>query len=200
MEKISTPSKKRDSKKTRTLSGLTVSKGSHLIECEGMMDELRSQLARLRLVMMKADDDTFEGKREREDFLFWLLHITILMGSQISLAQTPQKENEIKTVSEKHLDKLENEMIELRQKTELPSTFIVSSAHLLSADVDIVRALVRRIERNIVRLKDEFPSFNADILLKFLNRLSDYFFILARYIDNKLSHTICPVDYKVIDQ
>ena len=65
---------------------------------------------------------------------------------------------------------------------ELPSldSFILPGGSVISAHCHIARCLCRRVERDVVSLSEK-EKLNMDII-KYLNRLSDYLFVLARYV------------------
>lgn len=69
---------------------------------------------------------------------------------------------------------------ELKAEVEIGNQFIVPGATLTAACLDIARTVVRRAERQIARLFHEGDVTNPDVL-RYLNRLSDVLFILARW-------------------
>ena len=66
----------------------------------------------------------------------------------------------------------------------------------LAAEIDYNAALVRGLERALVGLKEAVPEFRGEALLAFVNRLSDYLFILARTVEGGQHQT---VDYSALD-
>ena len=65
--------------------------------------------------------------------------------------------------------------------TELPDLthFILPGGHMASSHAQIARCVCRRAERRVIELNNNDPRFSLEI--KYLNRLSDYLFVLARY-------------------
>ena len=180
-----------DSGETKTLSGESVSKGSLIIECMGCTDELSSLVALLRLKLM----DEMPQEKDISEFLFWILHALFATGSRISDPHARSTERGV-PLTEKHLLKLESQMKLLEKSLNLPKSFIVSASNPISAASDIVRTRVRTLERRVVLLKDENPDFKLKTILVFLNRLSDYFFILARYLDGE---NVTTVNYSLLN-
>jgi cob(I)alamin adenosyltransferase len=83
-------------------------------------------------------------------------------------------------VNEKMVKRLE-EMIEaLEEELEMPQAFIIPGACVGSAALDLARTIIRRAERRVVSLKDAGLIPNEEVL-KYLNRLADLVFTLARY-------------------
>ena len=74
---------------------------------------------------------------------------------------------------------------DLQSKVTLPRAFLMPGGSPASAAMDMARTTVRRAEREVVRLRDEGGLANPEIL-KYLNRVSDFLFILARYEDRDL--------------
>ncbi|MCH2318492.1 MAG: cob(I)yrinic acid a,c-diamide adenosyltransferase [SAR202 cluster bacterium] len=79
---------------------------------------------------------------------------------------------------EKYIDKLSDSV-------DLPPDFIVSGGSPGSAALDVARTGVRTLERRLVELDSDSMLVNGDIL-KFVNRLSDLLFMMARYEDRNL--------------
>lgn len=74
-------------------------------------------------------------------------------------------------------------MDRLEQELELPRGFVVSASNAVAAQADLTAAVARRFERRLAALKEQVPDFDTTHLLPFANRLSDYFYILARRLD-----------------
>ncbi len=79
------------------------------------------------------------------------------------------------------MDKMDSELPPLRQ-------FVLPGGSESSARAHICRTVCRRAERCIYRVKEDFPV--DDQILMFVNRLSDYFFLLARKESNKKGQEI----------
>ena len=73
----------------------------------------------------------------------------------------------------------------LRSQVRLPRAFIVPGATAGSGAIDMARSLLRTAERRAVALRDAGELPNGEVL-RYLNRLSDLLFILARYEDREL--------------
>jgi cob(I)alamin adenosyltransferase len=79
------------------------------------------------------------------------------------------------------LDSLEDRP---KQEVEIPNKFIIPGDSIVGAELDLARTMIRRAERQVARLTHEGAVQNPDVL-RYLNRLSDAVFILARYIEAK---------------
>ncbi|MCB0392557.1 MAG: ATP:cob(I)alamin adenosyltransferase, partial [Bdellovibrionales bacterium] len=98
------------------------------------------------------------------------------------LASENEKANKhLPVLKEEIISELE-QAIDLMNQTLLPlNSFILPSGHIAACSLHICRTITRRAERRLVDgLKTEnFP----DLILKYLNRLSDYFFVASRFIN-----------------
>jgi cob(I)alamin adenosyltransferase len=159
-------------KGTTSLIGGTKVPKSHLrIEAYGTVDELNSYIG--LCIDIVNDDATCVILREVQDRLFTI-------GS--SLACDPIKEPRMRLPDLKEADVqlLEMEMDRISEVIPPMKSFILPGGHAVVSHLHIARCVCRRAERCCVRL--ELESLEVDgLLLKYLNRLSDYLFILARY-------------------
>ena len=85
-----------------------------------------------------------------------------------------------------HVQRLEQVEDALKQEVEIPNKFIIPGDSLDGAALDLARTIIRRAERMAVKLLHDGVIQNAEVV-RYLNRLSDLIFILARYIEVKSS-------------
>lgn len=185
--------KQGDKGKTRTISGDVHSKSHTILECCGRLDELRAQTALLRLEVVEHDH---EEAGEVASMLYWVLHVYFLIGTECNDPHAKKPEYRHKTVSRAHLERLEEYQAYLEDLMTLSKDFIVSASNPTAARFDILCTVARAFERSVVTLKEEIPEFDAEHIIAFTNRLSDFFFIVARIFDDGRS---LPVDYSVLD-
>jgi cob(I)alamin adenosyltransferase len=88
-------------------------------------------------------------------------------------------EDGVSLVTEEMTTRLEGRIDELVAERSLPNAFIVPGANEVSASLDLARSVVRRAERNVVALEREGREVNPEVR-RYLNRLSDLLFVLAR--------------------
>jgi cob(I)alamin adenosyltransferase len=163
-----------DSGLTSLIGGTRVPKSSLRIECYGTVDELNSYVGLLR------DQDINAPRRpvlkEIQDRLFTI-------GS--SLAADPDKSKmKLPDLHEADVLLLEDEMD--RMNAELPElrAFILPGGHPAVSHGHVARCVCRRAERLVIHLREE--SFVADLVVMYLNRLSDYLFVLSRFMGHEL--------------
>lgn len=183
-----------DTGTTRTLSGDVLSKGHVVLECTGRADALRAHTALLRAMIIEREPADHAAVA---DFLFWLLHVYFLIGTEVNDPEGVHPEYRKDTVGPKHLARLDAEQARIEATLQLPRAFIVSASSVLAAQIDVVATVARDLERELVRLKEAVPVFEAEHLLAFVNRVSDYLYILARYVEQG-AHI--PVDYAQLER
>lgn len=186
--------KRGDDGQSTALSGDAYSKAHPVMECVGTLDELRSHTALLRLRLL---DERPRDAEAMAEFLFWLLHVYFIVGATCSDPLNKRPECHSTRLGQAHLDKLEAEQTRLEAATALPQAFIVSASTALAAQADLTCAVARRFERTFACLREGTAGFDAGVLPAFLNRLSDYLYVLARCLEDGLYAT---VDYGVLEK
>jgi cob(I)alamin adenosyltransferase len=165
--------KKGDQGETGLVSGRRVSKSSRGIEAIGTLDEANSGLG---LVVSFIEDKKI--KRQLEDIQKDLFTIgAILAGAKLRFFKT-------KTCRlEKEIDKMESNLPSL-------TNFVLPGGSKVASLLFVARAVVRRAERAVVDLSQEEPVKSQ--IVQYLNRLSDYLFVLARVVnqENSVKETI----------
>lgn len=159
-----------DKGKTGLLGGTRLSKHHIRIESYGTMDELNAFIGQLRAYNLDQLSDA--TLLEIQSQLFTI-------GS--NLAADPVKNKvKIPSIKEEDVKHLEAEIDRMNESLPQMRNFILPGGSGETAACHIARCVCRRAERNIVHLA-EF-EFVDPIVLQFVNRLSDYLFVLARWI------------------
>lgn len=92
----------------------------------------------------------------------------------------------IPDLKEKDVELLEREMDKMNEGIPEMKSFILPGGHITVSHLHVARCVCRRAERCCVRL--ELESLEVEqIILKYLNRLSDYLFVLSRYTSHQLN-------------
>ncbi len=170
--------KKGDEGKTSLLYGGLVSKADSRCEAYGTIDEAVSALGLAR----SFSRDEFVKKTIKE-----LQRELFVVGAE--LATDPREygklEKHFGVVTSEMVTRLEELIDRIDAQIELLKSFIIPGASPASSALDLARSILRRGERRVVQLKEQGLLSN-DNLLKYLNRLSDLLFMLARYEDRSL--------------
>ncbi len=159
---------------TSLLGGSRVSKGELQIESYGTVDELNSYIGLIRDQIW--NQPLLEELIEIQDRLFTI-------GSH--LANDKQK-NKIKLpeIHEKDIQRLETEIDIMDSQLPPMKAFILPGGNILVSHTHIARCVCRRAERKVVRLSESWEI--SPIIIKYLNRLSDYLFVLGRKLSSDL--------------
>lgn len=96
-------------------------------------------------------------------------------------ADTSGTTDEIRGLGKEQIREVENWIDHLDETTPKANAFVLPGGSHLSAHLHVARTVCRRAEREVYRLADEAPV--ANIVKIYLNRLSDYLFIAARYVN-----------------
>jgi cob(I)alamin adenosyltransferase len=160
-----------DTGKTSLIGGTRVSKSDLRIESYGTVDELNSHIGLLRDQL--SDAKTVAVLKEIQDRLFTI-------GS--SLACDPVKEPlmKIPDLHEEDISFLEKEMDRMDESLPPMKNFVLPGGHVAVSQAHVCRCVCRRAERICVSMTDH-ESFVEPLVIKYLNRLSDYLFVVARY-------------------
>lgn len=163
-----------DKGQTSLLGGQRVPKDSLRIEAYGTIDELNSHLGLLR--------DHAEGGRDA--LLVPIQETLFSLGSRLASGNEEQAEKfKVPRILDTDITALEQAMD--RMDSELPEmrNFILPGGHLAASQAHVCRTVCRRAERLVVTLaaSEEVP----EVVVRYLNRLSDLLFVLARHLAQK---------------
>lgn len=156
---------------TSLIGGTKVAKSHLRIEAYGTVDELNSYVGLCRDLL------THERSRivlqEIQDRLFTI-------GSALACDPVKEPKMQIPDLEEKDVTLLEKEIDTMNESLEPMKSFILPGGHAAVSHIHIARCVCRRAERCCVRLETEGNELEP-VIIKYLNRLSDYLFVLARY-------------------
>ena len=164
-----------DKGETSLLGGARVPKYHLRIEAYGTIDELNSHLGLIR------DQEIEKGTKE---FLIQSQDNLFVIGSH--LAKEPGKDKvKLPSISEQMIEELELKMDEMNETLPDMKFFVLPGGHPIVSMCHIARCVCRRAERITVHLSNE--SEVDPIITKYLNRLSDYLFVLSRKFTQDLN-------------
>tara|TARA_Y100000768_G_scaffold134179_1_gene99887 strand:- start:207 stop:749 length:543 start_codon:yes stop_codon:yes gene_type:complete len=165
-----------DGGKTGLAKGGSVLKSDNIICCLGEVDELSSVIGICLTHCHDSSISTFLKKIQNDLFD---------IGGHISM----KLDDDTSIVNEKMITELESQVSHLNENLDPLKEFILPGGDNFSANLHLARAVTRRAERSAVALYEHSLSKNPVIM--YLNRLSDYFFVLSRYHNkiNDLSET-----------
>ncbi len=142
------------------------------IEAYGTIDELMACTGFLM--------DTYNNPTKNELFI-WILDRLMTIASL--LASDGQQEG-LPSLHPEDVQRLEDEIDAMENKLPALRSFILPAGHPTVSLCHLVRTVCRRAERIIIRMAEEFQV--DDLILSFLNRYSDYLFVLSRLMAKEL--------------
>ena len=167
---MSIATKNGDGGTTRLIFGATVSKADLQVEAYGTIDELNSFLGLARAL---CDD------HKTKDWIETLQRQSFIVGAE--LATPADKRDKLKeTVTPNVTAQLDAIVAEIEQMPGLLDDWALPGASGGGAAIDCARAVARRAERHVVRLRAADAQLVSDELLSYLNRLSDVIWLLGR--------------------
>lgn len=168
--------------KTSLIGGTKVAKSHIRIDSYGTVDELNSYIGLTGDLL--PDPHSKDVLREIQDRLFTI-------GSM--LATDPEKDVKMKLpdLHEDDITLLENEIDKMNETLPEMKSFILPGGHATVSSIHIARCVCRRAERSCVQMQEENLTVDPRVI-KYLNRLSDYLFVLARYVAQMLGSEEIP--------
>ncbi len=153
---------------TKLLSGNTVSKSDPRLNVVGTLDEV---VAALGLARSHSPDKEFSSKIRT-------LQLD-LMRLSAEFSCCDKDTDLVKATSPDHISKLESDIASLAAGMKLPRSFLLPGTTPCSSALELARAVSRRLEREAILLR-EAKAYDNESAYIYLNRLSDYLFLLAR--------------------
>ena len=156
---------------TSLIGGTRVSKDDIRLEAYGTFDELSAFVAVL---------GDSEGVEAHEiEVMDRIQNCLLVLESCLALETSAEMSKYIPRLTEDDVKFLEDEIDAINAQLEPLKYLIVPGGNILSSRAHVCRTVCRRAERNLVRMGAEYEV--DDVLRRFVNRLSDYFFVLSRY-------------------
>jgi cob(I)alamin adenosyltransferase len=166
-----------DKGETSLMYGRRVPKSDPRVDAYGCVDELTAALGLARSISIE--------KFLSEEILAAQKDLIVVMGE---LATTPQdRERYVKDgfhlSTAAMVDRITAVIVDLeKDKSLYPKDWVIPGGTSVSAALDFARATCRRAERHIAAFMADDKDFNPEIL-RYLNRLSDFLWVLARYAE-----------------
>jgi cob(I)alamin adenosyltransferase len=170
-----------DKGKTSLFSGERVSKDAARVDAYGDVDELNSIIGALAAHLPDQEEDLIEELQQIQSDLF---HISSWLATNPASSAIEA----LQEISEEKIAYLEKAIDRLEEGLPVLKGFILPGGHITAAWAHVARTVCRRSERKVVPLLDKSLTGKAADqyrnLFVFLNRLSDYLFVLARHCNH----------------
>ena len=150
--------------------GRRVSKDSARVRAYGTVDELNSSLGVALALGLTARLTAELGRIQNELFD---------LGSDLCWPEDDERRGRIPTVQPRHVEQLERSIDELNLIVGPLANFLLPGGSPGAAQLHVARTICRRAEREAITLSHEEPI--GELVLPYLNRLSDALFVMARY-------------------
>lgn len=157
-----------------------IPKGEQIFEVLGSLDEVNSYTG---LCSVYAD----EGYKEMVDDLK-------SVQNDLFICQAHFADSEVEIPSD-FVSRLENSIAKITEKIKPRESFVVPGGSILSASLDVARTLARRTEREALRLTGDSKERIDEKVFIYLNRLSSFFYVLARLANDLAEYKENPPKY-----
>ncbi|MDR0331856.1 MAG: cob(I)yrinic acid a,c-diamide adenosyltransferase [Dysgonamonadaceae bacterium] len=179
MKKSGIYTKSGDNGKTSLIGGTRVSKTHVRLEAYGTIDELNSFVGWLRCVI---------NEEMHREFLHFVQCKLFTVGAYLATETENKSPKESALLLENDIARIETEIDKIDSQLSPLRKFVLPGGNETASRAHICRTITRRAERLVYRVAEEYLV--ADEVFAFLNRLSDYFFVLARWESNKNSEEL----------
>ena len=159
---------------TSLVGGTRISKASLRIDTYGTIDELNSWIGLLR------DQSVNELRR---DFLKEIQDRLFTIGSELA-SEIDQKKKKIPDLHESDIELLEKEMDKMDLEIPPLRAFVLPGGNQAVSFTHLARTVCRRAERLVIALSETAEA--NSLIIRYLNRLSDYLFVLSRKITQEI--------------
>lgn len=163
-----------DSGTTSLVGGQRISKFSSRLEAYGTVDEFSSFLG----VVLSSATCPYELKRQLLDVQNRLFDV----GCYLATAVENVSDSSCVGLDESYISRIEGWIDDLDAQTPKIRAFVLPGGCDLAAHCHVARTVCRRAERRILALA--YEEYVDPIVIRFFNRLSDYLFIAARYLNH----------------
>ena len=158
---------------TGMADGSRVSKADNLFSVMGDVDELNSHIGLVRAQLAQNSTDATK-EADFAQALVIIQHLLFNIGGELAM---PEYEG----VSAVHIDWLEQQIDAMNSTLPALKDFILPTGSVLVSQLHVTRTVCRRAERQAVLLQQQRPEAIRPTAVSFINRLSDWLFVAARF-------------------
>ena len=164
-----------DKGRTSLATGKRVSKSDLRLDAYGTVDELNSFVGLLRASLNRCEG---EWVKEVDLQLGWVQNRLFDVGAILAGADLP--------FAEKNVLHLEEWMDMMDAKLPVLKEFVLPGGNEQVSLCHVCRCVVRRLERGVVKWLEDGDEEVDSVVVRYVNRLSDYLFVLSRFVANNL--------------
>ncbi len=159
---------------TSLVGGQRIAKCDARLEAYGTVDELNAHIGLLRQMGNHPDDDAL---------LLFIQNKLFVVGSYLATDTEFTQLREASRMCTEEIERIEHRIDTLDSLVPPLNAFLLPGGTASAAQAHICRTVCRRAERRICQVAQEVEV--DECIMKFVNRLSDYFFVLARFNNNQ---------------
>jgi len=171
-----------DTGETSLGNGRRVLKCDKIIEALGVIDELNAVIGVIKSQNSKLKAQNYNVKLKS---LNQIQKDLFLIGVLVCKAKSGEQEIKIAKKLKNHVRTLEKEIDAMSAKLTPLNHFILPGGSDIGACVHMARAVCRRAERRVVALQEILSIYGGGTVLIYMNRLSDFLFVLARWANHQ---------------
>ena len=161
-----------DDGSTGMADGSRVSKADNLFSVMGDIDELNSHIGLVRAQLKRNKGQSIE--KEFSEALIIIQHLLFNIGGELAM---PEYEG----VNATHIEWVEQQIDAMNTTLPPLKDFILPTGSVLVSQLHVARSVCRRAERQAVLLQQQRPDAIRLTAVSFINRLSDWLFVAARF-------------------
>ena len=177
MSKVYT--KSGDKGETGLVGGTRVSKSDLRIDLYGEVDELNSFLG-MALSFLEKEVLDSQGK-----VLSQIQHKLFDLGSNLACEIEKRSQFQLPQIKEEDIELLESSIDLMDGELEALKNFVLPGGHKAASTFHVCRTVCRKVERKIIAFNMESGEELPENSQRYLNRLSDYFFVISRFVNLK---------------
>lgn len=172
---------------TGLVSGTRTSKADPRIDMYGEMDELNSRLGVVvaHLRQLARFPELVELLEKIQSSLFDL-------GANLACEADKRNDWKLPQITTAHIQLLESRIDAMDGELPALKNFILPGGHPIAAEVHLCRTCARSVEREMVAFRNASGEALPELSLEYVNRLSDYFFVLARWVNKQFGGAETP--------
>lgn len=170
-----------DKGETSLIYGKRVPKDDPRVEAYGTCDEINAVIG---IAISYLDQEKKPEISPLIEDLYYVQTILFHVGAEFA---TPKDKEVTWKLEQRHIDHLEKQIDKWQEQLPPLRNFILPSGHLAASMLHHARTIARRAERLAVHIQEEIRE---KLAIRYLNRLSDFLFVMARYVNQLLNESI----------
>lgn len=178
MKKSNIYTKRGDSGETSLIGGTRVNKSDFRVDLYGTVDELNAQIGTVTALI--------DGNKTYvyiHVFLIEIQNALFALGSNLACESCNRQSSKLPKLSAEFITEIEKKIDQMDGSLPELTGFVLPGGTYVAASLHICRTICRRLERKLVYFGEKSQGELPELSIELVNRLSDYFFVLSRYVN-----------------